>query len=425
MSRDNVLDVLKSGKVDYMRVEFVDILGNIKGRSLRRAEFENIISNNRGVDYPESLTLMDYKDRPIKSKYEDIIAMPDLSTFIIIPYLERTGRVLSFLTQPDGTSYPFCTRSILNNAVNKLRELGYVLETSFEPTFYVLDKTLNPADSSKAFSLEGLLEQQNFLKLLIKYLEDVDIKVETVNKHYGLGQYEVKLSQKSAMEAADDFIASREIIRDTARINNLISTFMPKPFKEYPSSSMDITLSLRTVDGRDVMYDPNDPKGIGLSKIAYNFVSGIIHHLSAILSIAAPTVNSYKRFKEIVTPNVPGIGTERHYIVRVPSYYKNNRYVEFRLADPLANPYLLLASIIYAGIDGIERGLMVNVNEYYGDLPQTLKESLNKLENDTYIKYNLGQDLVSIYSSIKNSEIDEYESQITEWERDYYLKAGW
>ena len=185
MSRENVLDALKSGKIDYMRVEFVDILGNIKGRSLRRAEFENIISNNRGVDYPESLTLMDYKDRPIKSKYEDVIAIPDLSTFIIIPYLERTGRVLSFLTQPDGTSYPFCTRSILNNAVNKLRELGYVLETSFEPTFYVLDKTLNPADSSKAFSLEGLLEQQNFLKLLIKYLEEVDIKVETVNKHYG------------------------------------------------------------------------------------------------------------------------------------------------------------------------------------------------------------------------------------------------
>lgn len=425
MSKENVFDILKSGKIDYVRVEFVDLLGNTKGRSLRRAEFESIISDNKGVDYPESLVLMDYKDRPIKTKYEDVIALPDLTTFVVIPYLERTARVLSFIVQPDGSSYPYCSRTVLTKAISKLAELGYSLEVSFEPTFYLLNSSLNPADFTKAFSLEGLLEQQNFLKSLIKYLEEIDIQVETINKHYGPGQYEVKLTPKSAMEAADSLISSREIIRDTARIHNLTATFMPKPFKDFPSSSMDITLSLKSTNGKDVMYDPNDPKGIGLSKVAYNFISGIIEHLSTILSIAAPTINSYKRFKEIVTPNMPGIGTERHYIVRIPSYYKNTHYVEFRLADPLANPYLLLATIIYAGIDGIERNLMVNINEYYGTLPQTLKESLNKLENDTYIKYNLGQDLISSYINIKNIEIEEYESQITDWEREYYLKAGW
>ncbi|MDT7860710.1 MAG: glutamine synthetase family protein [Saccharolobus sp.] len=425
MSKEDVFDILKSGKIDYVRVEFVDLLGNTKGRSLRRAEFESIISDNKGVDYPESLVLMDYKDRPIKTKYEDVIALPDLTTFVVIPYLERTARVLSFIVQPDGSSYPYCSRTVLTKAISKLGELGYSLEVSFEPTFYLLNSSLNPADFTKAFSLEGLLEQQNFLKSLIKYLEEIDIQVETINKHYGPGQYEVKLTPKSAMEAADSLISSREIIRDTARIHNLTATFMPKPFKDFPSSSMDITLSLKSTNGKDVMYDPNDPKGIGLSKVAYNFISGIIEHLSTILSIAAPTINSYKRFKEIVTPNMPGIGTERHYIVRIPSYYKNNHYVEFRLADPLANPYLLLATIIYAGIDGIERNLMVNINEYYGILPQTLKESLNKLENDTYIKYNLGQDLISSYINIKNIEIEEYESQITDWEREYYLKAGW
>ncbi|WP_432518003.1 glutamine synthetase family protein [Saccharolobus islandicus] len=425
MSKENIFDALKSGKIDYVRVEFVDILGNTKGRSLRRAEFENVINNNKGVDYPESLALMDYKDRPIKSKYEDIIAIPDLNTFVAIPYLERTARVLSFLVQPEGLSYPYCSRSILNKAIEKLKEAGYTLQVSFEPTFYLLNSSLNPADYSKAFSLEGLLEQQNFLKLLIKYLEEIDIQVETINKHYGPGQYEVKLSQKSVLEAADSLISSREVIRDTAKMNNIIATFMPKPFKDYPSSSMDITLSLQTTDGKDIMYDPNDAKGIGLSKIAYNFISGILEHLPSILSIAAPTVNSYKRFKEVVTPNMPGIGTERHYIVRIPSYYKDTRQVEFRLADPLANPYILLASIIYAGLDGIERNLMVNINEYYGNLPQTLKESLSRLENDIYMKYNLGQDLTTTYINIKNIEIEEYESEITEWEKEYYLKAGW
>ncbi|TRM74783.1 glutamine synthetase, partial [Sulfolobus sp. B5] len=137
------------------------------------------------------------------------------------------------------------------------------------------------------------------------------------------------------------------------------------------------------------------------------------------------TVNSYKRFKELVTPNIMGIGTERHYIVRIPNSYRDSHYIEFRLADPLSNPYLLLASMIYAGIDGIERNLTPNLNEYYGNLPQTLKESLQKLDSDNYMKYNLGQELINTYINLKNIEIEEYESQITKWEREYYLKAGW
>ncbi|TRM96385.1 glutamine synthetase [Sulfolobus sp. B1] len=424
MYKENVLDVLKSGKIDYVRVEIVDLLGNTRGRSLRRAEFEDMINSNRGVNYPESLVLMDYMDRPIKSKYEDVTAIPDLNTFIIVPYLERTGRVLSFITNPDNSQYAFCSRTILSRAITKLEEIGYSLEISFEPTFYLLDKDFNPADYAKAFSLEGLLEQQDFLKALIKYLEEADIKVETINKHYGPGQYEIKLSQKSLMEAADALIASREIIRDTARFYNLLVTFMPKPFKEYPSSSMDIKISIKSKDGNDLMYDSNDPRGIGLSKVAYNFFAGILEHLASILAFAAPTVNSYKRFKELVTPNIMGIGTERHYIVRIPNSYRDSHYIEFRLADPLSNPYLLLASMIYAGIDGIERNLTPNLNEYYGNLPQTLKESLQKLDSDNYMKYNLGQELINTYFNLKNIEIEEYESQITKWEREYYLKAG-
>ncbi|MBW9141668.1 MAG: glutamine synthetase, partial [Candidatus Aramenus sp.] len=121
MSREDVIETLKSGRIDYVRVEFIDLLGNVRGRSLRRAEFENLmLKESGGVPYAESLVLLDYKDTPIKSRYEDVIAVPDPSTFIVLPYLERTARVLSYLNNPDQTPYPLCSRGLLRRALQKL-----------------------------------------------------------------------------------------------------------------------------------------------------------------------------------------------------------------------------------------------------------------------------------------------------------------
>ncbi|BBG25222.1 Glutamine synthetase [Sulfuracidifex tepidarius] len=424
LSRGDVLDQLKSGNIDYIRVEFIDVLGNTRARSLRRAEFEEISNGLKGVLFPESLLLLDYQDRPIRSKYDDIVAIPDLSTFVLIPYLERTARVLSFINMPDGSSSPFCTRTILKKATEALEELGYKLQVAFEPTFYLLkENTMEPADVAKAFSPEGLMEEQNFLRNMIKNLESVGVQVELINKHYGPGQYEVSFAKGDAMEASDSLIAAREVIRDTTRIFHMYSTFMPKPFKEHPGSSMDVYFSLTSLDGKDVLYDGNDKNGF--SSTAYSFLGGIMEHLPSIMAFAAPTVNSYKRFREVFTPSVPGVGNERHFMIRIPSNFRESRSLEFRLADPLTNSYLFLASLIYAGIDGLKRGLTVEVNTYTNQLPSTLGESLNKLENDSYMMYSLGQEIHSAYLELKNSEIETYEREITPWEHNTYLKAGW
>ncbi|MUN29168.1 glutamine synthetase family protein [Sulfuracidifex metallicus] len=424
MSRSDILDQLKSGNIDYVRVEFIDILGNTRARSLRRAEFEEISNGLKGVLFPESLLILDYQDRPIKSKYDDVIAIPDLNTFVMIPYLERTARVLSFMNMPDGTPSPYCSRTILKKATQSLEELGFRMHVSFEPTFYLLkENTMEPADSAKAFSPEGLMEEQNFLRNMIKNLENVGVQVELINKHYGPGQYEVSFAKMEAMESADSLIAAREVIRDTTRLFHMYSTFMPKPFKQHPGSSMDVYFSLTSLDGKDVLYDPNDKNGF--SSIAYSFLGGIMEHLPSIMAFAAPTVNSYKRFREVFTPSVPGVGSERHFMIRVPSNFRDARSLEFRLADPLTNSYLFLASMIFAGIDGIKNGLSVDVNTYTNQLPSTLKEALEKLENDSYMMYSLGQEIHTAYLELKNSEIETYEREITPWEINTYLKAGW
>jgi glutamine synthetase len=427
LSREDVIEALKSGRIDYVRVEFIDLLGNVRGRSLRRAEFEILmLKESGGVPYAESLVLLDYKDTPVKSRYEDVIAVPDPSTFIILPYLERTARVLSYLNNSDQTPYPLCSRGLLRRALQKLEELGFRLSVAFEPTFYLIrnENGVFPADYAKAFSPEGLMEEQNFLRDVIKYLEAVGIQVEMVNKHYGPGQYEITFSKKEALEAADSLITAREVIRDTARLYKYFATYMPKPFADRPGSSMDIYFMLEDSNGKPLI-DLSDNKGIGLNKVVYNFIGGVLEHLGAIISFAAPTINSYKRFRELITPNLAGIGTERHFIIRVPSNFKDTGLLEFRLADPLANSYLLLSSIIFAGIDGIERNLDVDVNSVTAELPKDINDALNKLERDNYLKYSLGNEIVSSFVELKKREIESYNAYITPWELDAYLKAGW
>jgi len=424
--RDEILDILKSGRVDYVRVVFVDILGNGRGRSLRRIEFEKAL--DKGVEYSESLLLLDFQDLPIKPRYGDIFAVPDTNTFVMMPYLERTARILSFVITTDNSPHPLCTRSLLSRAIDKLNEVGYNLQVSFEPTFYLItfkDGKPVPADEARAFSSEGLMEQQNFLRDLIKYLESVDIQVQYINKHYSPGQYEITFNMTNSLNSADSLITAREIIRDTARLYHLYSTFMPKPFKEYTSSSMDVYVKLVDLSNKPVGVDTSDPKGLGLSKVLYNFLAGILEHIGSILAVASPTINSYKRYKEIVTPNVAGIGNERHYVIRIPSTYKDEGVFEFRLADPLANPYLLLSSMIFAGIDGIERGLDADANYEVTTLPTNLKDALQKLDSDTRLKYYLGEQLVNTFIELKKKEIEEYEKEISDWEINSYLKSGW
>jgi glutamine synthetase len=426
--KDELLEILKSGRVDYVRVEFIDLLGNVRGRSLRRAEFENLILKDSGLPYPESLLMLDYADSPIKSRYGDVLAIPDPSTFIILPYLERTARVLSYITLPDLTPSQFCSRGLLKRAIDKLEEKGLSIRVSFEPTFYLVkenDNSISPADESRAFSPEGLMEEQSFLRDVIKYLESVGVQVETINKHYGPAQYEIRFAEKDALSAADSLVTAREVIRDSARIYKLFSTFMPKPFSNYPSSSMDVYIKLTSNDGKDIMSNINDPKGLGLSEIAYNFLAGIIEHIGSIMAFASPTINSYKRFRETVTPSLLGLGTERHFVIRMPSNFRDSKSVEFRLADPLANSYLLLSAIIYAGLDGIERKLDVEPNVELGSLPSNLEDALHKLDSDNYIKYSIGAELISSYIELKNREIESYNNYITDWEVKAYLKAGW
>lgn len=422
-SKEEVLETLKGGKVDYVRVEFVDLNGNMRGRSLRRAEFEKTIEEERGVIFSQALLLMDFEENTIAESFEDIFAYPDLNTFTLIPYLERTAIVLSYIRSSEGLNSPYCSRTILNKAYERLQEKGFMLEASYEPTFYILDpNTLKPKDEAKAFSSEGLLYEQDLLKNIVKNLESMGIQVQFTNKHYGPAQYELSLILKEPLEASDSLIMAKQVIRDTGKLFNSLVTFMPKPSKDLPTSSMDLFLKLKGADKKSFI-DPTDT--YGLSRTLKNFLSGVVHHLRAILAFSLPSVNSYKRISDIFTSNIIGIGNERHFMIRIPNNVKETGIVELRISDSLANPYLVLASVIYAGLHGIEEGMEYDINREIASPPYNLRESLNALNNDTYLKDKLGIDLVNMYIKLKTKEVESFEKHICEWEFKTYLRAGY
>jgi len=433
LNKEEILETLKTGRVDYVRVEFVDILGNVRGKSLRRVEFQEAIED--GIPFSSSILSYDYKDRPLEeSEFErdrDIIALPDPSTFIIIPYLERTGRVLSYIKTPDLTPHEGCSRTVLAKTINDLEEKGIKVIISLEPKFYLvrrIDNKIYPADSARAYSTEGFLAQQDLLKKINSYLESCGIPVEKVSKEKGPGQYEINFVRMEALKASDSMVALKEIVRDISMIHGLIATFMPMPFNELPSGGMHIHISLiDSKDKRNLFYDQNDQRGFNLSRIAYSFIAGILEHIEALTAITNPTVNSFKKFKaDRESSKVLNYARgSRLSVIRIPEYKTNNIRIELRFPDALSNIYLALASIIRAGYDGIERDLDPGVIGGDGaKIDWDLEYTLKKLEDDKLLMNTLGEKIIREFIKLKKKEIQEYYSFITDWEVENYLKTG-
>ncbi|BBD72777.1 glutamine synthetase [Sulfodiicoccus acidiphilus] len=416
MSSEQIMELLKTGKIDYVRVLVVDVLGNVRSRSLRRMEFEKAV--DMGVNYPESILYLDIWDRPIKHNFDDVIAHPDLTTFMTFPYLERTGVVLSALTDSGGVPSPLCVRTVLRKATGRLEGQGYRMRVLFEPTFYVL-RGDSPADSSRAFSSEGLLVEQEFLKEVVKYLEEMEEPVQRLNKYFGRGQYEITFSPAEALRSADFLTAAKEVVRDVALLHGLKATFMSKPFSDSPGNVLHVYFSLLDEEDNNATLDQTTGQP---SKIARNFLAGLQVHIGALSALALPTVNSYRRLREDFSPTVAAAGRERRFLLRFPANFKDTGMLEFRLPDTTANPYLLLTGMIYAGLEGVERGLELMEGIESEEVPTSLEEALRRLSNDRLMREALGEELLSLYVELKLREVKEFEQQVTQWERDVYLR---
>ncbi|BDB99204.1 glutamine synthetase family protein [Saccharolobus caldissimus] len=425
----NIERELRDKGVEILRFTWVGLDGYIRSKGAYIDHIDELLKTGIGLTMAMmSFTPMDYIS-PYGSfgpQDEDVFLMPDISTFSIFP----PSAVVICNLYKQGKPWEYDPRSTLIKTLEKVKEqYNYEFRSAFEIEFYLV-KDRKPYDDARCFDSQAYYNNP-IIPEIAKTIRQIGIEPIRVIKEYGPGQYEFDIMHKESLRSADEVILFKEVAKQIAAKYGVEANFMPKPFNKLAGSGLHLNISAWK-DNQNVFYNQNDK--YGLSEIAYSFIAGLIEHAKALTAIAAPTVNSYKRL-------VPGSWAptkitygynNKSAMIRIPTPYPSmsqiDRRVEYRVPDPLTNPYLLLTAVIEAGLDGIERGLRppeaVNENAYYRkdieDIPRNLREALNELKKDTRLIERIGKPLIEEFIKIKMAEVEEYESLVTDWEYEVY-----
>lgn len=378
----------------------------------------------------------------------DVEAFPDPTTFVQLPWQPEVG-LLTCDVYVGGEPWPYDPRLILRNVVEQARQKGYVFNVGFEPEFMLLEAnpdTTNPrlADpydvmQRPCYDVKGLTRVYPYIRELSRVLNDLGWSNYALDHEDGNGQFEGNVAFDQAVATADRCVVYKYLADTIARQHGMMATFMPKPFVDQTGNGLHLTFSLwDEKNKRNLFEDLDDPRGLGLSKLAYNFIGGLLDHAQAYIGMTAPTVNSYKRLRRgtlarrtWVPVNVTYGGNNRTQMLRVGGPGR----VEDRTPDASANPYLALAAILACGLDGVERELDPgdpNHDNLYeipeeelarrgiGFLPGNLFEAITNLEQDDVIRKALGkangEDYLDYYCRVKRREWDAYHQEISNWE---------
>jgi glutamine synthetase len=429
--------------VKYIFAQFTDIHGAAKGKLIPLAHLDDIIYPGAGFSGPSIWGTGLPRNGPRSEYY----GRADLSTLQAMPWLPGYARV-ALDGHVAGQPFDGCPRQILRRQVARLHQHGWTLNAGLEPEFFLLQKGRDGYDAEAADTLEkpsydtkSLLRRRAFLEKLTESLDQCGLGVFQIDHEDATGQFEVNYKYADALKAADNFMLFKMAAHHIAEEEGMLFSMMPKPFADRPGSGLHFHLSLADRDGKPLFAADAEPDGraLGLSPLAYHFLAGLLRHAPALTALCAPTVNSYKRL--MCGQSLSGTSWAPAFI----GYGDNNRTtvarvvyqrIEWRLPDSAANPYLALAGVIAAGLDGIERALAagepVNQDVYQLSdaqraelglklLPQNLGEAAAALKADTVLTAALGEDFVGEFVALKSAEWIEYSQHVSAWETARYL----
>jgi glutamine synthetase len=432
---------LQENNVKFLLAQFVDIHGAAKTKMVPARQLKAIVTTGAGFAGFATWGMGMEPHDP------DFMARGDLNTLTLLPWQPGYARIVC-VGHVEGEVHEYDSRAVLMKQVARLAERGYTLNTGLEPEFFLLVKdddgnVVVPDDSDTldkpCYDYKGLSRQRHYLEALSDGLEGAGLDVYQTDHEDGNGQFEINYTYSDALDSADAFTLVRMGAGEIANDHGMICTFMPKPFGNRAGSGMHIHCSITSDGKNNLFHDDSDPNGMGLSKLAKQFMAGLLHHANALCALSAPTVNSYKRLT--VGTSLSGAtyapayiswgGNNRSSMVRVP-YGR----IEYRLADGGCNPYLVIAAVIAAGLDGIDKdmdpGEPRNVNHYVQSqeeldemgvkiLPQNLDLALNELEKNPLFRDQMGP-VIDEFIKLKRMEWIEYMKQVSKWELDRYLE---
>ncbi|MDU2091133.1 MAG: type I glutamate--ammonia ligase [Enterococcus faecalis] len=425
---EEIKHIAEEENVRFLRLMFTDIMGTIKNVEVPVSQLDKVLDNKMMFDGSSI-------EGFVRIEESDMYLYPDLSTWMIFPWESDHGKVARLICDiynPDGTPFAGDPRGNLKRALADMKELGF---TSFnlgpEPEFFLfkLDEngeiTTDLNDKGGYFDFAPTDLGENCRRDIVLELESLGFEVEASHHEVAPGQHEIDFKYADVVDACDNIQTFKLVVKTIARKHGLHATFMPKPLFGINGSGMHCNMSLFNEEG-NVFYDESGE--MGLSQTAYHFLGGLLKHARAYTAVCNPTVNSYKRL-------VPGYeapvyvawsGRNRSPLIRVPESRGLSTRLELRSVDPSANPYLTMAVLLQAGLDGIRNELTpppaVDRNIYVMNLPSTLHNAIKELRKDQVMIDALGRHIFANFVEAKRMEWAAFRQTVSEWEREQYLE---
>lgn len=446
MPKDAVKDILskvKKEKVAYIDLQFSDFLGNVKSSTIPAYNLSDALT--RGV-WIDGSSIEGFA----RIHESDMFLMPDAATYALLPWRNheeggRVARLICDVYKPNHEPFEGDPRNILKRVLAEAKTLGYEYYTGPECEFFLFpkDEEGNIMHKSKGngFYFNLIMDEAYTIKReIIEALDEMGITTETSTHEVAHRQHEIDIRYDRALQTADNTITLKMAAKFIAFRHNYHATFMPKPFFGVNGSGMHTHQSLWK-GGKNAFYDRGDK--YGLSKIAYQFMAGQLIHAKEIAGVFAPTVNSYKR----LTPGfeapayVCWARINRSALIRIPKVSKGFEdkatRIEIRCPDPSGNPYLIMAVLLKAGLDGMKKGMKApnpveeNLFEfddaklaryYITKLPASLVEAMSEIEKGKIVKETFGEYTWRRYLLAKQQEWDSFRMDVTDWEVERYLE---
>lgn len=428
-TREEILQMVEEEDVEFIRLQFTDMFGAIKNIAVTARELPRAL-NNQCIINAEQIAGMD------PEKGSDLYLRPIPDTFAILPWRPQQGKVARMICDlycPDGTPYKNSPRYILERVAKEAEQEGYTCYIDPECEFFLFHTDDNGMPTTVTHEKAGYLDMspldlgENARRDMVLTLEDMGMEVESSHHEAAPAQHEIDFSYGEVRDIADCIMTFKMAVRIVAKRHGLHATFMPKPKAEANGSGMHIQFSL--IKNGENVFECSDRPG-ELSEDAYYFIGGLLAHSKEMALITNPLVNSYKRLVPGYDAPTELTWTENNQnsLVRIPVTRGEGIRVELRSPDASANPYVVLAVCLAAGLDGIKNKItptkssnLAAQDQQAEHLPETLKEAIDYFESSSWVKEVLGEEFCRQYVAAKKNEWLRYTRQVTDWEIAEYL----
>ncbi|MCR5655958.1 MAG: type I glutamate--ammonia ligase [Butyrivibrio sp.] len=437
LTKKDIFRIVEDEDVAFIRLQFCDIFGTPKNIAITASQLESALDNECMFD---GSAIEGFG----KTAESDMYLYPDFDSFEIYPWRPQSGKVARmFCDVYTSDKKPFIadSRSILKKVLEQAKDMGYIFKANPELEFFLFDlddagqPTTNTHENAGYFDLAPADQGENVRRDIIMNLEDMGFNIISSHHEISPAQHGIDFTEDDAATMADMIMTFKMAVKTIAKRHGLYATFMPKPKEGVNGSGMHINIMCEDKEGNDIFRD-----GDGLSETAKQFIAGVLKHIQGMTLVTNPLVNSYKRlvpgYDAPINVSWTSSPTNHSALIRIPSMNKSDARVEIRNPDAACNPYLALALILAAGLDGISNKMTPQDelqedlknktddelrNTKFDTLPETLGEAIDAYKNDDFVKEVLGEQVFKQYLDAKRKEWKDFRTCITQWELNEYL----